>query len=281
MLFNYLLDLICLIVRKVEVMRFRFDIFRIVVSWGGFIGMVFPIYSQTILKDSAQKAYMWNIEGAMLYEAPSITANSAGIVPFGESVAIMDLSNTEPEEIVIYRYGIQKDLSEDYVKTYSISSNWVKIEYNDKSLYLLDTYLSRIPPPDSSMNLGFIMSDYLGAVSPLSYEKKEGRSDEFCAQTSLIFENKISYTGTDFGPCEQCGHFRERVFLPLVTYSEAVVMALFFLNVQGFFSEGNEVLLKRGKNDIVIEAYMEFGQECIVDIKEETEGSVLVMDYYM
>lgn len=230
---------------------------------------------------STKTMYLWNTEGSTLYASPFDDADTVGRLHYGESVEIVEILEGEPVQVTIYKQQNGPQHSAEYLKDYQLSSNWVKVQYDNQSGYILDTYLSSIPPPDDSHDMGFIIENYLKSLSLIISEKKEEKTKEFCARNTLHFDNEVRYTYTDFGPCEQCGHAQNEIYFPTVSKNKGIIMALHFFRLGGLFSEGNEVVLKETTNSLEIEGYYEYGQTQVMQIIEQEHGVLLIEDFYM
>ena len=256
-------------------------VFRTLSLWCFFALLHTPAISEAATLNLVKKMYLWNTEGCTLYASPLDDADTVGRLHYGKSVEIVEILEGEPVQVTIYKQQNGSQHSAEYLKDYQLSSNWVKVQYDNQSGYILDTYLSSIPPPDRSHDMGFIMENYLKILSSVTLEEKEEQTDDFCARNTLHFENGIQYTYTDFGPCEQCGHGQQQIYFPLTNKKEGIIMALHFFRLGGLFSEGNEVVLKKTKDRLEIEGYFEYGQMQLMHIVEQEHGILLIEDFYM
>ncbi len=256
----------------------------LIIKTVGYLGILalfhIPTECDAATSNSIDRKYVWNTNGSTLYSSPSSKADSVGHVNYGESISILEVIEGGSVEVPIYK--AKKAIQDPgELRDYQLSSNWVKVHYDNQSGYILDTYLSSIPPPDSSHDMGFIMEDYLNSLSPIILEKNKEQTDEFCARNTLHFDNDIQYTYTDFGPCEQCGHARNEIYFPAANKKEGIIMALHFISPNGLLSEEDEVLLKKKGTGLEIGKYSEYGQIYILRINPQENGILLVGDFYM
>lgn len=255
--------------------------FRETVSLSFLFLVVLVTKTYAFASDPINKMYVWNVEGCMLYTSPSFETPSVGIIRHGESVNILDRVKGKPIEVTIYTQGNGSQHAKAYLKDYRISSSWIKLVHNGQMVYMLDTYFSAIPPPDSSHDMGFIIVDYLKSLSSVTLENNEGQTTAFCEKNTIHFANGVHYTRTDFGPCEQCGHVQQQIYLPTTRKKEGIIMALHFFRLQGLFLKGNQVILKKTEGNIEMEGLFEYGQMCVMHIEKQGGGILLIEDFYM
>ena len=177
----------------------------------------------------SERAYIWHMEGLTVYAQPSAVGPTLFHIPYGESVGIVDGAK---HTLNAFLLDINRT-SKRTVAAYERSSTWLKISYENEVGYLPDTHLVRFPPPGPAHDLGLIMEDYLRELSPVLWETGEGKTDSACARYEAHFVNGIRYIATDYGPCEQCGHYQQQLVLPEISVQEgfAIALHLFYRNL--------------------------------------------------
>lgn len=246
-----------------------------------FVAVYLPTDTHAGIPHPTKSMYVWQEKGIAVYAGPSLKADSVGRFGYGEMIDIVEMLESKEVDVTMYKHHGQHWVSDGYLSEYRQSSNWAKVRIEGRYGYVLDTYLAVVPPPDPAPDAGFMLEDYLKSLSPVVFEKSEGETEEFCARTMLHFENGIRYTYTDFGPCEQCGHGQQVLYLPLSSKQEATMMALHFFRRYGLFSGENTVLFRKNGNDWEIEGMMEYGQVFNIRIDEQESGVLLIEDMYM
>ena len=231
--------------------------------------------------DSVRTTYVWHTEGIPLYPSPSQLTHPVGQLTYGEEVTITGIAGGEAAGAKIYAHAQIDEMPDGYVKEYVLPAHWVKVEHEGTTRYVPDTYLSGFRAPVHTGDGTFILQDYLQWLSAVTAEAHEGQTGAFCSRSILHFENGITYTFTDFGPCEQCGHGQQQLYLPTATKTEALMMALHFFECYGLFSTGNTVLIKQNSEGVELEGVMEYGQTVMMRIEQQENGVLLIEDMYL
>lgn len=249
--------------------------------WTGLTLFIFVHPSRASIPDAFKKMYVWKTEGIVLYASPSFDAEPIGQIAYGTCLTVENTLAVETMEIPIYTFNEEDWISDEYLKEYHLPSDWLHIKHNGLSGYVLDTYLSVLPPPDSAHHAGFFVEDYVKSLATVIDQKSEDKTEEFCARDSFSLENGIQFTHTDFGPCEQCGHIQLQLYLPSVGKKEATMIAFHFFSLYGLFTGENNTLLKEKEGTLALEGYMEYGQLFTMRIIEHENGVLLIEDTYL
>lgn len=187
----------------------------------------------------SERAYIWHLEGLTVYAQPSAASPALFHIPYAEPISIMD-----GEKHTLNAFLLDtSQTSKRTVAAYEQSSTWLKISYKNKVGYLPNTHLVRFPPPGPAHDLGFIMEDYLRELSPVLWETNEGKTDSTCARYESHFLNGMRYRATDYGPCEQCGHYQQQLVLPEISLQEGFAIALHLFHRSSLLKPGAEVVI--------------------------------------
>ncbi|WP_169719471.1 hypothetical protein [Olivibacter sitiensis] len=246
-----------------------------------FVAVHLPANTHAGIPHPTKNMYVWQEEGIAVYAEPSLATDSVARFGYGEVIEIVEMLEGKNVGVTMYKHNEQHWISDEYLPEYRQSSNWAKVRMKGQYGYVLNTYLAIIPPPDLAHGAGFMLEDYLKSLSPVVFERSEGQTEEFCAKTELNFENGIRYTYIDFGPCEQCGHAQQVLYLPLSSKHEVTMMALHFFRRYGLFGGENTVLIRKSGNDFEMEGIMEYGQVFNIRINEHESGVLLIEDMYL
>lgn len=155
-----------------------------------------------INNDKTEKRFIWKIKGIDAYASPDLNSTPMDILAYGDEVDVLETLPDKTEEISL-RHSFEHQV-DGYRHVHT--PKWLKIDYENRVLYVLDTYLLEIEPPSDDSTAAFVFEHYMENLSPIVSSNQQGKTPEFCERQTFQYENGMRYTMTDFGPCEQCGH---------------------------------------------------------------------------
>src|SRR5690554_489069 len=225
-----------------------------------------------------KKSYLWNIDGGALYQQPHLSAQIVATISYGYALQILEILPNHSVDVKVF--AKQDNTTNEYLDEFVLNANWLKVTNGVEIGYMPDAFLVPLPPPEFSEDSQFINLDYLRSLSEVVARKAEKQNDAFCDKLSLEFANKMRYTYTDFGPCEQCGHSQENMFFPKLNETNGLIIGLAFFRLQEFDMDKN-VNLKREMAGWEIEGSLEYGQIQQMRISGQASGLMISIDYYM
>ena len=227
-----------------------------------------------------KKSYLWNIDGGTLYQQPHLSAQIVATISYGDALQILEILPNHSVDVKVFANEDENLTTNEYLDEIVLKANWLKVTNGVEIGYMPDAFLVPLPPPEFSEDSQFINLDYLRSLSEVVARKAEKQNDAFCDRLSLEFANKMRYTYTDFGPCEQCGHSQENIFFPKLNETNGLIIALTFFRLQEFDMNKN-VNLKREMAGWEIEGSLEYGQIQQMRISVQASGLLISIDYYM
>lgn len=84
------------------------------------------------------------------------------------------------------------------------------------------------PAPWPSTDEHYLLHEYFAQIAHIKKHIYTGKTEEFCSAEYYEYENGIRYSFTDFGPCEQCGHGVNEIFIPNFTIRQGFIFMLSF-----------------------------------------------------
>lgn len=199
-----------------------------------------------------QRYYVWNIEGLSMFSNGEGGKKIERVLPYGAAVDILVAASDPVYHVVLY---------------------------NDASYRIKREGLVRFPPPvrtEWALDLQQYLESYFSVLSELD----EGLTEEFCSRKTTTFGDGITYVFTDFGPCEQCGHGREEIYIPGLELHEAQTIARVLLELQ--LSSDQDVFTHSETEDgMEGELVTEYGMSLGVKVTSHRAGYLFSLDFFL
>ncbi len=175
------------------------------------------IFAQTNVV--AQTMYVALKSGLSIRNEPSEKAKVWGKIPYGQKV---ELVSSEEEPVS--------------VSTEGFTGYWQKIKFNNKTGYVVDSYLLPVAPPKKGVNTLEEYFNQLSSIAGKSYVKKPG-NPQFYGEgaeelTKTLYKNAMEvheFSGYEYGS--------NTYFLPEFSMQQAFLLARLLQVMPGFIGE--------------------------------------------
>lgn len=222
---------------------------------GRYAFYIYDIHKQTLSSKQIPGLDQYEGEDAIsgLYSALTLFDNERFLLGNGQGFGVFcfDVSNpAKPSELLQYR--LRKPDGEQFyafspkadtplfdmiIAQQDTSSASAKIERLYRKLGTVRYAIPLItkatneaerPVPWPSTDGHYLLHEYFAQIANIKKHTYTGKTDEFCSADYYEYENGIRYSFTDYGPCEQCGHGVNEMFIPNFTIHQAFIFILSF-----------------------------------------------------
>ncbi|MCB0525554.1 MAG: SH3 domain-containing protein [Saprospiraceae bacterium] len=191
---------------------------------------------------------VWAEGGLTLRDAPSIKGNKVVIIPYGQSLKVLDTN-----QLIYEKDSVKFIYSTSEFKEYYLKGRWAKVIYDGKTGYVFDAYLSHFSAPElqeggSRESLKDFMERVFGLL---------GSSSQFNDEVG-VREQYFGYGCSYYNWCSKSSF--ERFILPALSLEEVI---MFIKNSKKASNINGQVMLKemqdKGCGKILTFLYFENG----------------------
>jgi hypothetical protein len=198
------------------------------------------IISSLTLAAQNKPQYVAVKTGLNIREKPDAAAKVLDKIPYGTQISI-----------------IQNDEETVSLKTEGLLGYWRKVKYNDKTGYILDSYLFPFPPPKANVKT---LGEYLAQLSqPFGNKLVLKSGDE---ETGWQLDKQLYKNGSEMHELHGYEYGSVTYFLPEFTIQQAFLLTRMLPEFAEAIKEKDEFprtnkKLKRGDGDYVIKVQTE------------------------
>ncbi|MDN3579455.1 SH3 domain-containing protein [Mucilaginibacter flavus] len=160
----------------------------------------------------ATKLNVWLLQGVQLKASPSEKSKTIATLPYGTSVNT--IKETSPQKSFTVDFK-----SDAFKKPYKLKGQWVKVDFNGKTGYVFDGFLSALPPLHKDVHGNFEpQEDYL--KRNYGVKKIEKISNRKAGPlTTTYYNNGIKSVEMGMEGC-----FDHQLYFTKITLNEAVLL---------------------------------------------------------
>jgi hypothetical protein len=164
------------------------------------------------ISGSGDKLNVWLLDGIQLKESAATKSKTITTLPYGSSVTVIKESTPNKALTVDFK-------SDAFKAPYKLKGKWIKIDFNGKTGYVFDRYLSAMPALHKGARGNFeSQSDYL--KRNYGIKKVEKISNRKAGPlTTTYYTNGIKSVETGMEGC-----FDHELYFTKITFSEAVLL---------------------------------------------------------